>query len=233
MSSIFSLPNDIQEAKYPVMDIRHTVVPAAGEPCFEAPKFNSVCSPPGAITDPHIDAPGIGILVIHVTGQKLWLLWPPTPHNLGWMANHNDDAHPPYLTSALHHLTDLTVVLLTPGNRMKMKPGTIHAVLSLDTSAHLALDVCAKDDFRLAKSTMQWEIGWLKRMASSGRGIHKSNAITSLEILEIWSAVAEDEVAEGSQRRSKRRREEPSGLAADIEMLKGEYDEFVQAFQPA
>jgi hypothetical protein len=85
LSHAFSLPKTLGLTKYPVVDIHHTIVPKQGRRTFEAPKFVSVCSPPGAVTEPHIDAPGIGMIIVPISGHKLWFLWPPNARNLHWM----------------------------------------------------------------------------------------------------------------------------------------------------
>jgi hypothetical protein len=220
LSSLFSLPPYLGIAKHPVCSVRHTIPPRGGDTTFEAPRFVSVCSPFGAITEPHIDAPGIGMIVFSISGKKLWFLWPTTSQNLRWMEDHNDDARPAELCSALRHLSGLTMRVLSPGFLMTVRPGTIHAVLSLEASSHVTLDICAMREFERAKSNMEWEIRWLRRMASSGRGFQRSRVSTSLEVLDIWETLSED--VENNSHRSKRRRV-VSGMHADIRKLIREY----------
>jgi hypothetical protein len=105
---------------------------------------------------------------------------------------------------------------------MELKPGTIHAVLSLDACSHLALDICAKRDFVQAKLNMEWEIQWLAKSASAGRGFQKSRAETSLGILDIWESVAEGEG------QAAKRRKTDSIVKNDVEKLKEKYSSLIK-----
>lgn len=192
-----------------------------GEESLVVPKLNSICSPPGCITHPHTDGMVSGSLQVHISGTKLWFFWPPSPDNLLWLAENNDDSRPPDLLDAISNLKNLELMLLTPGYRMTMTPGTIHAVMSLDASAHTSLEVFSEAHFPLAKETTKWELGWLSSMARSGRGSLNSRVEHALEGLEVWNQLASQKSQERGRGSTTRRRKD--GMALDIDQITRAY----------
>jgi hypothetical protein len=123
-SSKFTLPETVGQAKYLVSEIHHTVPPRNGPASFQAPRFVTVCSPLGSISDLHINTLGMGMIIFPVSGQKLWLLWEPAPPNLAWITEHNDDSCQPDILSMLKNLLHLKV--FTYGTRHMDHPETWH-----------------------------------------------------------------------------------------------------------
>src|SRR5271154_5626246 len=52
-----------------------------------SPLCSITATPAGNISEPHMDRTGAGSILIEIIGTKLFLIWPPTTHNLEWFKN--------------------------------------------------------------------------------------------------------------------------------------------------
>ena len=226
-SHLFSLPEEFKISAYATTSVQEMSERRDGEKFFDAPKFNSICSPSGAITQPHVDGISSASFQVHISGTKLWFFWPPNAHNLLWLSEHNDDSRPPDLLNAISCLKNLTLMLLTPGNRMTMDPGTIHSVMSLNTSAHTSLEFFSEVHFDLAKKNMEWELEWLSGMERSGRGMLESRIIHSLDGLKMWEKVASQRQGHQPRNRKQSKMRRIDGMTSDVEDIIGRYNELL------
>ena len=69
----------------------------------------------------HMDAKGLGTYVCVSTGMKLWFVVPSSTNNLEARKKYGE-------FESIKHYTEVTCVLLRPGDLFLMKPGTLHAV---------------------------------------------------------------------------------------------------------
>ncbi|KAK0542758.1 hypothetical protein OC846_006644 [Tilletia horrida] len=116
-------------------------------------------TPRGHITDLHQDSLFLGRFVTCLLGRKLFLSWPPSSSNLETYAQIHGHFGGMSLLSLLSRLSDLTVRLLNHGDSMYIAAGTIHSVLSLDSSATWAYDIIVPTYARLedVRRIARWE----------------------------------------------------------------------------
>jgi hypothetical protein len=116
------------------------------------PSWASCLSPIGAITGPHTDYCGCSQLIQHIQGRKLWLCWPPTPHNLDiYLRKHHSGCDPFSTEEAIDQLQGMELLLLDRKQVCFILPGgTIHAVLTLTRGCHTGLKLCRMEDFEVA-----------------------------------------------------------------------------------
>lgn len=58
----------------------------------ESMEIYATCTHAGHFTAPHEDGPGMDAYIWHVTGIKLWVVWPPTPFNVEKLSFNNASA---------------------------------------------------------------------------------------------------------------------------------------------
>ncbi|KAF8210603.1 hypothetical protein K438DRAFT_1753249 [Mycena galopus ATCC 62051] len=113
------------------------------------PYILTLITPSGYLTPPHVNAMSFCQLHTHFHGQKLWMCWPPTPHNLEWLRTHYPKgADEGTLLLAIAHLENLEIFHLDETVcSFLVPPLTIHAVVSLTTCTHfgITLDKCVED----------------------------------------------------------------------------------------
>ncbi|KAJ7121145.1 hypothetical protein C8R44DRAFT_981960 [Mycena epipterygia] len=96
--------------------------------------------PPGWISPMHIDHAGLAEAIVHCGGAKLWLVWPPTVHNLAWW-NLKHPAHVdfPSMLLAVRELEHLKVLHVTEPCSFIIPPFHLHAVLTFTLASHLGV----------------------------------------------------------------------------------------------
>lgn len=105
------------------------------------PRLSVTMTPPGMYTRTHIDE-CVPNLVWQVVGIKLWMCWPGSPENAERWNHHMTDSRT--LKWCFDNLTDLRVILMTPGREIIIPTGEYHAVLSLSPSIHFGMDhICS------------------------------------------------------------------------------------------
>jgi hypothetical protein len=101
--------------------------------------FSSVWTPSGWFTDTHVDGSGTSQILVHVEGEKLWLVWPVTKKILAWWGiNHPSPLHgrEPLTSLALDNLEGLQVLHVIQPCTFILPPFAIHSVISFSTSSH-------------------------------------------------------------------------------------------------
>ncbi|KAL0063595.1 hypothetical protein AAF712_009516 [Marasmius tenuissimus] len=128
------------------------------KPPSKSPNWSSAFTPPGSITRPHIDWYGAAEMMYHVSGEKLWLLWPGTPENLETLYNwkHKSPNNDPTITitEAITRLKGLQLVFFSAPCAWELPPCTIHVCLGFSFSGHLGVAFWSPCGF----STAQWTI---------------------------------------------------------------------------
>lgn len=100
------------------------------EMVHETPHIHFMITPPGLFTWFHHDLP-IGFINYDHDGDKLWLIYPATKHNMEqWYSTTDSDwfRSPQW---AFQNLKGLKVCITSPGERYLFQPGYFHACFSL------------------------------------------------------------------------------------------------------
>lgn len=168
--------------------------------CIVQGEWSTVWTPPGAITHPHIDFYGPAQYMVHFHGEKLWILWPPTPNNLEWYSQHHRQVSAETLTiQAIRNLEGLHVQHFDGSSEeaFLVSPNYIHAVLSVSESAHCSTRVWRIEDFDEAEGLIKWGFQWCAN--SSQRGVTKKETLVVLETisedLSWWMSLVEGKKA--------------------------------------
>ncbi|KAJ3889807.1 hypothetical protein GG344DRAFT_66791 [Lentinula edodes] len=108
----------------------------------------------GAFTLPHTDGMGSSMRIGHLSGAKLWILWPPTEKNLA--INFSQWFEPGVYKGGelgwfLQRLENPELVLFDGNITVDLPPCTIHACLSLTQSSHVGQYFCRSDGFDTAR----------------------------------------------------------------------------------
>ncbi|KIJ47845.1 hypothetical protein M422DRAFT_66430 [Sphaerobolus stellatus SS14] len=103
--------------------------------------WTSVITPPGAITNPHVDDTTCSHFFTHIHGRKLWFLWPWTPANADlWVKHHTKKNYVLNLAEGLEHLEGLELLWMDGSQRsFSMPPHHFHACISFEVCAHASL----------------------------------------------------------------------------------------------
>jgi hypothetical protein len=80
LGSIDLLPKQVKDCTEVVYELRNADNKKSNKNLV--PFWASCLNPMGAITGPHTDYSGSSQVIQHIEGRKIWLCWPPTPHNL-------------------------------------------------------------------------------------------------------------------------------------------------------
>jgi hypothetical protein len=132
----------------------------------------SVC-PGGNLTDIHYDYHGSAQLIVGISTQKLWLIWPPTPRNLDWWSGFRSRTPTGTETlEAVKNLDGLNVLYQTGSNAFVLPSYHLHAVITFEISAHSGVtfwDMDTWNDF--SRGGLEWEYNWAKDYASKGYGL--------------------------------------------------------------
>jgi hypothetical protein len=104
------------------------------------PDKTAVVSTTGFITEPHWDYYGVPQIIMHASGEKLWLIWPPTEHNIQIASDalltgaRSMDLS---IGGALELLQGLEIRLCREQNDyFTLPPYAIHAVISVTSCSH-------------------------------------------------------------------------------------------------
>ena len=122
-----------------------------------APDISATITPPGTISEPHMDQTGSGTLLIQVLGRKLFIVWPPTQKNLSWFSNKYGLHSGTIFEAALEALEMPYCLLLEQGDYSLLRPGHIHGVLSATPSAIAGVPVVHHDLRLEGELLMEWE----------------------------------------------------------------------------
>ena len=119
-----------------------------------APGWESSLIPTGAVTGPRMDYCGCSQLIQHIQGRKLWLFWPPTPHNLDvYLRQHLTGNLTFSIEDAIDQLKGLELLLLDSDQTRFIVPGgTIHAVVTFTHSCDTRLKLWRLQDFQVTES---------------------------------------------------------------------------------
>jgi hypothetical protein len=151
--------------------------------------WSSTWTPPGAITHTHMDYYGSMQYFIHLSGHKLWLLWPPTENNLAFFSTlHKQTAGINRTLECILHLEGLQLLYnessLSP---FILKPNTLHACISFTSSIHTGVRIWSIPSFDISLSIMVWALEWIK----GNNGLTRSELIDEADSLqyemEMWS----------------------------------------------
>jgi hypothetical protein len=104
------------------------------------PDKTAVVSTTGFITEPHWDYHGVPQIVLHASGMKLWLVWPPTEHNIQVASDYlllSATSIQFTIGTALELLNGLELRLCKEQNDyFTLPPYAIHAVISVTACSH-------------------------------------------------------------------------------------------------
>jgi hypothetical protein len=109
---------------------------------------------PGFVMSTHIDKFLVPDIVIHVTGLKLWMIWPATLENMKKAKHHilgdTSKVFDGDINRAIRELDGLTLLLVKePHTTFILPPGFLHAVITFEPSVHLSgwyLDLAMFDE---------------------------------------------------------------------------------------
>jgi len=130
------------------------------------PSWESCLVPIGCVTGPHTDYCGCSQLIRHIEGRKLWLCWPPTPHNLDIYLRQHRTGYLAFPTEeAIDQLEGLELILLDSNDQtcFIMPGGTIHAVVTFTTSSHTGLKLWRMGDLKVAKNMNEIQLGVINK----------------------------------------------------------------------
>jgi len=149
----------------------------------------SAWTPPGAITHTHMDFYGSMQYFIHLYGNKLWLLWPPSEKNLAFFSTlHKQTASTNRTLECILHLEGLQLLYhdSSPAPFI-LKPNTLHACISFTSSIHAGVRIWSVPSFDISLSIMEWALRWIK----GNNGLTRSELIDEADSLqneiEMWS----------------------------------------------
>jgi len=93
------------------------------------PAISATITPPGTISEPHIDQAGSGTLLIQLLGRKVFVVWPPMEKNLEWFSDMYGIHYGAIFEAALEHLEQPECLIFEQGQYHILPPGYIHDVL--------------------------------------------------------------------------------------------------------
>lgn len=120
-------------------------------------EITSTITPPGTISEPHIDQSGSGSLLTELLEGKLFVIWPPTPKNLSWFSNKYGLYSGTIFEAALEALERPHCIYLEQGASYILRPGHIHGVLTATTAAIAGVPVVHRDLRSDADTGIEWE----------------------------------------------------------------------------
>ncbi|KAK0542679.1 hypothetical protein OC846_006667 [Tilletia horrida] len=163
-----------------------------GSPTQDQPEGSFAYCPKGHITDLHQDSIFEGRFVTVLFGRKLFLTWPTSSHNLQTYAEIHGHFSGFALPSLLPRLHGLQATLHTHGSVGYMPPGTIHAVLNLDSAATFAYDVIHEHMLPDIMRVSAWERRVAQELIRSG---DHTDTVSSIQRehkagMRLWKAFA-------------------------------------------
>ena len=124
---------------------------------YHAPKDGdgqTTFTQPGCITAPHIDGYCLEQIMAHLEGEKIWVVWPPTEHNIRKARDFSLTAMADFEQRPsvwFENFEDPQVFLTHTGDSYFLGPSVIHACISLTVSAHFGIFSWRRSSFKLAK----------------------------------------------------------------------------------
>lgn len=104
--------------------------------------YQSLSVVPGSwITAPHMDDFSTPMTIYHISGDKIWLLWPVTPKNVAALEMSclfEIDWHIP-VKRAIEELEGMAIVFASEPCVFQVPAGTIHAVITLNNAYHIGV----------------------------------------------------------------------------------------------
>lgn len=125
---------------------------------------------PGSITPPHVDGCGLEKIVAHLDGNKIWIVWPPTEHNLRAIRNPERTlgiSRELRLGRWLQELEEPEVFLTRKGDSFFLGPSVLHACVAVTKSAHFGIYCWRRESLGLAQLNiriLQEEYGKLAKV---------------------------------------------------------------------
>jgi hypothetical protein len=132
--------------------------------------FSTTLTPPGSITNTHTDGIGCAQYMVHIWGRKLWLFWPPTEKNMNYYGSFLAQITPSHFIVdcvrrleglQLHYIDHKFSVFVLP-------PNYLHAVISVEASAHMGISFCDPAHFSESSRMMKWFLNWAKNFGHYG-----------------------------------------------------------------
>jgi hypothetical protein len=166
----------------PSSELRENTIFASDNDDME---FLSALVPAGAVSAPHFDYHGASQLMYHISGEKLWLMWPPTNGNMEWINKRRDGIPEGNSTvQAIQELEDMKIFYTTDiQTAFILPPYCIHAVLTFTPSSHSGTRMWSYDSFDLAMKALDMDIHWGSNPIEFGLS-NEDGINTLLEILE-------------------------------------------------
>ncbi|KAJ7801798.1 hypothetical protein B0H14DRAFT_2894454 [Mycena olivaceomarginata] len=119
----------------------------------------SVRTPPGWVSDMHVDFAGLAQAIVHCDGEKVWLFWPATAKNLDWWGMQHPQpwiGHPSRLLEALDAMEGLEVMHVTDACAFIVPPFCIHAVIAFAGSSHTCVSFAHAAHWPLARRGLEF-----------------------------------------------------------------------------
>jgi hypothetical protein len=152
--------------------------------------LQTILTPRGCLTDPHIDWTGLGGVVCALFGLKAFIGCPMTPHNRAKYAQMLLEDIDNHLFYMLEYMEDIHVTLLRPGDWIYHPPGFYHAVLSLGSpSAVMGYDIAKLDDRKIARELMIWEQELAGLLGSEGKSMRQEMVDVQKTAIETWRSL--------------------------------------------
>ena len=151
--------------------------------------WSSTWTPPGAISHTHMDFYGSMQYFFHLSGDKLWLLWPPTENNLEFFSTlHKQTAGPNRTLECILHLEGLQLLYQNSApSPFILKPNTLHACISFTSSIHAGVRIWSVPCFDISLSIMEWALNWMKGNSGLTRSELLDEADSLQSEIETWS----------------------------------------------
>jgi len=109
--------------------------------------FSTTVSPSGYISNWHFDQLDAGTLLVELSGDKLFVCFPPTPYNLAIFPRNQHILKIPESIKILKQLEDVYIFTLGPGDVRVLEPGHGHMVVSAGLAA-VGSWSCYKEDWK-------------------------------------------------------------------------------------
>jgi hypothetical protein len=132
--------------------------------------FSTALTPPGSITNTHTDSVGCSQYMVHIWGQKLWLFWPPTEKNMEFYGDFLTQITPShFIIDCIHKLEGLQLHYIDHKYSVfVLPPNYLHAVISIEASAHMGISFCDASHFSKSSRMMKWFLNWSKNFGCYG-----------------------------------------------------------------
>jgi hypothetical protein len=179
-------------------------------------------TPAGAITHTHMDYYGREQFFIHLFGQKIWLLWPPTKKNLDIFAKyHTQRMQEDLIARSIDELEGLEVFYTTEEQAFLMRPNVLHACMSVGVASHLGAWVWRLEEYRTSFSMIDWGLDWVRGKSSTDAPI--TDYIEEFRIIKCeiaaWKQLVKDNPNDGDSEEVKKSLKELEAKASKTKSL--------------